>query len=53
MSFHVYQFVRCRPWDQDRFMAPDIEAVKELLREGKIWHAVQQHINHYSHYQVK
>ena len=33
-------------------MSPDIEAAKELLREGKVWHAVQQHINHYSAYQV-
>jgi len=37
-----------RPWDQDRYMAPDIEAVRDLLREGKIWHAARHHIDHYT-----
>jgi histidine ammonia-lyase len=34
----VYQKVReqVRPWDQDRIMAPDIEAVAELVRSGAI-----------------
>ncbi|KAF2363681.1 Aromatic amino acid lyase [Trinorchestia longiramus] len=39
------------PWEEDRYMAPDIDAVKELLREGKIWHAVRHHIDHYTHNQ--
>ncbi|KAK7065477.1 hypothetical protein SK128_018842 [Halocaridina rubra] len=34
-------------WDKDRFMAPDIDAVTELLKDGKIWHAVRHHIEHY------
>ncbi|XP_068242639.1 histidine ammonia-lyase-like [Palaemon carinicauda] len=34
-------------WDKDRYMAPDIDAATELLKEGKIWHAVRHHIDHY------
>jgi len=41
-----------RPWDVDRYMAPDIEAVRDLLREGKIWHAARHHIDHYTHHQA-
>lgn len=37
----------CRPWDKDRYMTPDIEAATKLLREGKIWAAVEPYINHY------
>ncbi|XP_044728768.1 histidine ammonia-lyase-like [Chrysoperla carnea] len=45
----VYKTVRevVRPLDQDRFMAPDVEAVKQLLQENKIWQAVQHHIAFY------
>ncbi len=25
-----------RPWDKDRFFAPDINAVTQLLKEGKV-----------------
>ncbi len=25
-----------RPWDKDRYLAPDIEAATELLRRGKV-----------------
>jgi len=34
----VYHLLRSvvRPWDKDRFMAPDIEAATTLLREGKV-----------------
>jgi len=37
----------CRPWDKDRFMAPDIEAATTLLREGKVWEAVRPYIESY------
>jgi histidine ammonia-lyase len=45
----VYKLVRTvvRPWDKDRYMAPDIEAATRLLRDGKIWAAVEPHIEHY------
>ncbi|XP_070558559.1 histidine ammonia-lyase-like [Ptychodera flava] len=45
----VYELVRsvARPWDKDRFMAPDIEAVTELLREEKVWAAVKPFIDNY------
>ncbi|ELT90734.1 hypothetical protein CAPTEDRAFT_167650 [Capitella teleta] len=35
----VYKLVRtvAKPWDKDRYMAPDIDAVTKLLQEGKIW----------------
>ena len=29
-----------RAWDKDRFMSPDIETATELLKDGKIWTAV-------------
>jgi histidine ammonia-lyase len=39
----VYRTVRAvvRPWDKDRYMAPDIEAVTNLLKDGKIWNCVK------------
>lgn len=39
----VYRVVRSvvGPWDRDRFMAPDIDAVTQLLQEGKIWDCVK------------
>ncbi|XP_065350144.1 histidine ammonia-lyase-like [Cloeon dipterum] len=45
----VYKVVRSvvRPWDKDRFMAPDIEAVVALLRSGKIWNVVRHHVDFY------
>ncbi|KAF2892694.1 hypothetical protein ILUMI_13477 [Ignelater luminosus] len=45
----VYCAVRkvVRPWDKDRYMAPDIDAVKKLLLENTIWAAVQHHITFY------
>lgn len=35
------------PLEKDRFMAPDIDAVTEVLRDNKVWHAVRHHIEHY------
>ncbi|GIX77222.1 histidine ammonia-lyase [Caerostris darwini] len=45
----VYAIVRSvvKPLDKDRFLAPDIDAVTELLKEEKIWIAVQPHIERY------
>ncbi|KDR16028.1 histidine ammonia-lyase-like [Zootermopsis nevadensis] len=45
----VYNVVRSvvRPWDKDRYMAPDIEEVTNLLLEEKVWGAVQHHIAYY------
>ena len=39
----VYKLVRTKvkPWDFDRQMSPDIEAVLQLVREGAIWSAVE------------
>ena len=43
----VYRAVRAvaRPWDKDRYMAPDIEAVTQILQEGKIWTCVKGQLN--------
>ncbi|XP_004348121.2 histidine ammonia-lyase [Capsaspora owczarzaki ATCC 30864] len=37
----VHQLVRqhVKPFDEDRFMSPDIEAVVKLIRENKVWEA--------------
>ncbi|XP_075213077.1 histidine ammonia-lyase-like [Lycorma delicatula] len=45
----VYNTVRSvvRPWDKDRYMAPDINAVTSLLKDDKIWNAVRHHIDYY------
>ncbi|KAJ8248181.1 hypothetical protein GJAV_G00239230 [Gymnothorax javanicus] len=45
----VHQVVRSvvRPWDRDRFMNPDIEAVHKLLREEKVWEAVLPSMEEY------
>merc|ERR1712071_306127 len=42
----VYRVVRSavRPWDKDRFMAPDIENATNLLKDGKIWSAVKDYV---------
>lgn len=37
-----------RPWDRDRYMAPDIEAVTLLLREDRVWKAVEPYISEYA-----
>ena len=29
------------PWDRDRQMSPDIDAVTELICTGQVWNAVQ------------
>jgi histidine ammonia-lyase len=33
------------PWDEDRFMAPDIEAAVELIRANRLWTAVEPWLN--------
>ncbi|RWS07028.1 histidine ammonia-lyase-like protein [Dinothrombium tinctorium] len=42
----VYNLVRsvAAPWDKDRYMAPDIEAVTNILRERKVWETVSPHL---------
>lgn len=30
-----------KPWDGDRFMSPDIDAVAELVRNGEVARAVR------------
>lgn len=44
---NLYFLCFVRPWDKDRFMAPDIKAVTVLLKEDKIWNAVRHHIDYY------
>jgi hypothetical protein len=41
------------PWDKDRVMAPDINAVTNLLVEGKIWASVRHHMDYYLAPQVR
>jgi histidine ammonia-lyase len=42
-------FLICyRPWTCDRFMAPDIDAATNLLKNNKIWEVVQPFISSYS-----
>jgi histidine ammonia-lyase len=38
----VYQLVRseCKPWNKDRRMSPDIDAVAEMIRDGRVHAAV-------------
>ena len=42
----VYELVRTKvkPWDRDRHMSPDIEAVLGLLRSGRLVDAVADYI---------
>ncbi|KAI9183633.1 hypothetical protein H9P43_004551 [Blastocladiella emersonii ATCC 22665] len=42
----VYALVRSKvpAYDEDRFMAPDIEAAWKLIRSGAVWNAVAKHI---------
>ncbi|EFX88171.1 hypothetical protein DAPPUDRAFT_42116 [Daphnia pulex] len=50
----VYRTVRAvvRPWDKDRYMAPDIEAATNLLKDGKIWNCVKGNVGHISPFQT-
>ena len=43
----VWELVRTKvaPWDVDRMMSPDIEAVKEMVMSGAIWDCVKQNFN--------
>lgn len=45
----VHSLVRkvVKPWDRDRFMAADIEAVLKLVKEGKIWEVASPFMTHY------
>jgi len=45
----VYKTVRgvVDAWDKDRYMAPDIQAATDLLKDEKIWSAVKLHIESY------
>ncbi|XP_046542970.1 histidine ammonia-lyase-like [Haliotis rubra] len=45
----VHKLVRSvvGPWNRDRFMAPDIEAVTKLLQEEKIWRKVKPMMDNY------
>jgi len=47
----VYSLVRSvvKPWDSDREMSPDIEAVVQLLRDGKVWEAVAPYVESQYH----
>jgi histidine ammonia-lyase len=42
----VWQLVRgkVKAWDSDRYMAPDIEAVVQLLRTNQVWNAVKDSV---------
>ena len=42
----MYELVRTKvkPWDRDRHMSPDIEAVLGLLRSGRLVDAVADYI---------
>lgn len=42
----VYQLVRsvCPTLDQDRYLAPDIAAITELVRTGRVWKAAKEAI---------
>ncbi|GMH74157.1 hypothetical protein TrST_g14339 [Triparma strigata] len=43
----VYELVRSevKPWDKDRMMSPDIEAVKRMVKDGRIWAAVESFVD--------
>eukprot|EP00658_Telonema_sp_P-2_P060200 TRINITY_DN4917_c0_g4_i1.p1 TRINITY_DN4917_c0_g4~~TRINITY_DN4917_c0_g4_i1.p1 ORF type:complete len:633 (-),score=181.51 TRINITY_DN4917_c0_g4_i1:124-2022(-) len=43
----VYNLVRSevKPWDKDRQMSPDIEAVSRMIRDGRLWQAVAPYLN--------
>jgi histidine ammonia-lyase len=42
----VYALVRTKvkPWDKDRYMTPDIEAVSEMLGNNEVWDAVKNEV---------
>eukprot|EP00731_Ephydatia_muelleri_P002004 Em0001g2004a len=45
----VYKLVRTvvGKWDKDRRMSPDIMAVRQLLRDEKVWQVVQPYLDSY------
>ena len=50
----IHAFVRkvASAWDKDRFMAPDIDAVTELLTKNLIWKTAKPHMDNYHIKQV-
>ncbi|GAB1599327.1 histidine ammonia-lyase-like [Argonauta hians] len=46
----VYNLVRTvvEPWERDRYMAPDIDAVTKLLKEEKVWETVKPFMEKYA-----
>ncbi|XP_022667971.1 histidine ammonia-lyase-like isoform X2 [Varroa jacobsoni] len=43
----VYNLVRivAKAWDKDRFMAPDIDSVTLILKDGRVWDAVKPYLD--------
>lgn len=55
MPYEAYTFsffYYFRPLNEDRYMVPDIEAIKGLLQENKIWKAVKHHIDYFDETQA-
>eukprot|EP00117_Sycon_ciliatum_P047881 scpid55873/ scgid34160/ Histidine ammonia-lyase len=50
----VWELVRTvvKPWDKDRVFTPDIEAAVTLLRQDKVWSAVEQYVNAYEKFEA-
>ncbi|XP_018495253.1 histidine ammonia-lyase [Galendromus occidentalis] len=46
----VYGLVRivAKPWDKDRFMAPDIDSVTTLLKEQRVWDVVKPYLDKFA-----
>jgi len=53
MIFCLLTLYLYRPYDKDRYMAPDIDAVTKLLIDNKIWLAARHHIDFYHEPQVR
>ena len=43
----VYNKVRefVKPWDEDRFMKPDIDQSKRLIQHGEIWRVAKEYLS--------
>ncbi|RDD45143.1 Histidine ammonia-lyase [Trichoplax sp. H2] len=46
----VHALVRSvvKSWDKDRYISPDIEAATRLLKENKVWEAVEPYVEKYN-----
>ncbi|XP_071960699.1 histidine ammonia-lyase-like [Antedon mediterranea] len=42
-----------KPWDKDRYFAPDIEVAHQLIKEGKVWEATEPYMKRYKNEQLK